>query len=151
MLFRSNYNSEVLYLKQNLQTLESGCKELRTRGLLPKLIEAVLKAGNQMNAGTSRENVQAFNLTSLQKLSDVKSTDGNTTLLHFVVEEVVRAEGKRCVINKSHSLNSSSRTIRNSGGQMLEKSMPVKDINEYIMLGLPIVGGIMLKRYLIFY
>ncbi|KAK1381397.1 hypothetical protein POM88_028141 [Heracleum sosnowskyi] len=143
MLFRSNYDSEVLYLKQNLQTLESGCKELRTPGLLPKLIEAVLKAGNQMNAETSRENVQAFNLTSLQKLSDVKSTDGNTTLLHFVVEEVVRAEGKRCVINRSRSLNGSSRAIRNSGGRMLEKSMTVEDMeNEYIMLGLPIVGGI---------
>ncbi|XP_074365164.1 formin-like protein 8 [Apium graveolens] len=146
MLVGSNYDSQVLFLKQSLQTLESGCKELRTRGLLPKLIEAVLKAGNQMNAETSHGNTKAFNLTFLQKLSDVKSTDGNTTLLHFVVEEVVRAEGKRCVINKSRSLNSSSSSsssIRNYGGQMLEKPMQIKDMeNEYIMLGLPIVGGI---------
>ncbi|WOH13575.1 hypothetical protein DCAR_0833085 [Daucus carota subsp. sativus] len=143
MLFRSNYDSKVLYLKQSLRTLESGCKELRTRGLLPKVTEAVLKAGNQMNPGTSQGNAQAFNLTHLRKLSDVKSTDGTTTLLHFVLEEVIRAEGKHCVINRSHSLSHSSRNIRNSGGQILEKSMPIKDMeNKYIMLGLPIVGGI---------
>ncbi|KAJ6339884.1 hypothetical protein OIU77_007766 [Salix suchowensis] len=92
MLFRSNYDSEILHLKESLQTLESGCKELRTRGLFLKLLEAILKAGNRMNAGTSRGNAQGFNLTALRKLSDVKSTDGKTTLLHFVVEQVVRSE-----------------------------------------------------------
>ncbi|KAK1381396.1 hypothetical protein POM88_028140 [Heracleum sosnowskyi] len=64
MLFRSNYDSNVLFPKQSLQTLEYGRKELRTRGLLQKLIESVLKAGNQMKAGTSGGNTQAFNLTS---------------------------------------------------------------------------------------
>lgn len=146
MLFKSNYASEIFHLKQSLQTLESGCKELRTRGLLLKLLEAVLKAGNRMNAGTSRGNAQAFNLTSLRKLSDVKSTDGKTTLLHFVVEEVVRAEGKRCVINRNSSLNSRSRNSRNSDGQMMDNSNTKEEKenkeNEYIILGLPIVGGI---------
>ena len=48
-----------------------------------KLLEAILKAGNRMNAGTSRGNAQAFKLSSLRKLSDVRSSDGKTTLLHF--------------------------------------------------------------------
>ncbi|WOH08312.1 hypothetical protein DCAR_0727750 [Daucus carota subsp. sativus] len=143
LLFRSNYDSEIFHLKESLKTLESACKELRTRGLLLKLLEAVLKAGNRMNAGTSRGNAQAFNLTSLRKLSDVKSTDGKTTLLHFVVEEVVRAEGKRCVINRSSSLSSRS---RNSRDKTTDNSNSNEDKefkeNEYIMLGLPIVGGI---------
>lgn len=103
MLFRSNYDSEVLQLKESLQILELGCKELRTRGLFLKLLEAILKAGNKMNAGTSRGNAQGFDLSTLQKLSDVKSIDGKTTLLHFVVEQVVRSEGRR-VINRNNSL-----------------------------------------------
>lgn len=103
LLFRSNYDSEILHLKELLQTLETGCKELRTRGLFLKLLEAILKAGNRMNAGTSRGNAQGFSLSSLRKLSDVKSTDGKTTLLHFVVEGVVRAEGKRCASNTNQS------------------------------------------------
>lgn len=55
-----------------------------------------------MNAGTARGNAQGFNLNSLCRLSDVKSTNGKTTLLHFVVEQVIRSEGKRHVINRDN-------------------------------------------------
>ncbi|XP_002520202.2 formin-like protein 4 [Ricinus communis] len=145
MLFRLNYDSEILQYEDSLQTLELGCKELRNRGLFVKLLEAILKAGNRMNAGTSRGNAQAFNLTSLQKLSDVKSTDGKTTLLHFIVEEVVRAEGKRCVMNRNRSLNrSSSRSSSSSNSIASWDNSASKDEREkeYIMLGLPMVGGL---------
>ncbi|KAA8540879.1 hypothetical protein F0562_024983 [Nyssa sinensis] len=90
MLFRSNYDPDILHLKESLQTLELGCKELRTRGIFLKLLEAILKAGNRMNAGTARGNAQGFNLSALRKLSHVKSTDGKTTLLHFVVEQIAQ-------------------------------------------------------------
>ncbi|RWW30936.1 hypothetical protein GW17_00004462 [Ensete ventricosum] len=141
MLFRSNYEHEVAHLKQSLQTLELASKELKSRGLFLKLLEAVLKAGNLMNAGTARGNAQAFNLSALCKLSDVKSSDGSTTLLHFVVEEVIRSEGKRLVVNRNHSLRQSGisgptldRTTSRAAREEREK--------EYIKLGLPIVGGI---------
>ncbi|KAK4481868.1 hypothetical protein RD792_012779 [Penstemon davidsonii] len=140
MLFRSNYDLEVSHLKESLQYLESACNELRNRGLFLKLLEAVLKAGNRLNAGTSRGNAQAFNLTALKKLSDVKSSDGKTTLLQFVVQEVVRAEGKRCVLNKNKSMN---RTNSVSGNQNSENSISKDDREkEYMMLGLPAVGGL---------
>lgn len=132
MFFKLNYTSEVSQIKNTLQTLETACTELKTRGLFMKLLEAILKAGNRMNAGTSRGNAQAFNLHSLLKLSDVKSSDGKTTLLHFVVEEVVRLEGKRCMINRNHSL-------RNSTVGLTSDASRGKD---YIMLGLPIIGGV---------
>lgn len=131
MLFRSTYESEILQLRECLGTLEMACKELKSRGLFLKLLEAILKAGNRMNAGTSRGNAQAFNLTALRKLSDVKSTDGKTTLLHFVVEEVIRAEGKKCVLNKSG----------NSQNPETSQNSEEKD-REYIKLGLPVVGGL---------
>ncbi|XP_044488791.1 formin-like protein 4 [Mangifera indica] len=138
MLFRSNYDTEILHLKESIQTLELGCRELRNRGLFMKLLEAILKAGNRMNAGTSRGNAQAFNLTALRKLSDVKSTDGKTTLLHFVVEEVVRAEGRRCVNTNNSLSRGSSRSSINS-----DYSTPKEDKEkEYITLGLPVVGGL---------
>ncbi|KAG5618276.1 hypothetical protein H5410_018100 [Solanum commersonii] len=94
MLFRSNYDPEILNLKENLQTIELGCKELRTSRIFIRLLEAILKAGNRMNAGTARGNAQGFNLSALQKLSYVKSNDGKTTLLHFVVEQVICSEEK---------------------------------------------------------
>ncbi|XWS68926.1 hypothetical protein CRYUN_Cryun04dG0135200 [Craigia yunnanensis] len=140
MQFRSNYDLEILHMKEYLQTLELGCKELRFQRLFMKLLEAILKAGNRMNAGTARGNAQAFNLTSLLKLSDVKSTDGKTTLLHFVVEEVVRSEGKKCFFSGSRSLSrSSSRSSNSSSGHSTSKEDREK---EYITLGLPVVGGL---------
>ncbi|XP_042500116.1 formin-like protein 4 [Macadamia integrifolia] len=140
LLFRSNYDHEILQVKQSIQTLESACKELRTRGLFVKLLEAILKAGNRMNAGTTRGNAQAFNLTALRKLSDVKSTDGSTTLLHFVVEEVVRYEGKRCLINRNYSLGRSN--SRKSNSSVSQSAGANEDKEEYVRLGLPVVGGL---------
>ncbi|XP_061992169.1 formin-like protein 8 [Rosa rugosa] len=145
MHFRHYYDQEIVQLKESLQTIELGCKELRTRGLFMKLLEAILKAGNRMNAGTSRGNAQAFKLSSLRKLSDVRSSDGKTTLLHFVVEEVVRSEGKRGVLNRNHSLSRSGSGSQSSNGNMSsEQNVKSKEDREkeYMMLGLPVVGGI---------
>lgn len=135
MLFKINYGSEVVQQKGSLQTLESACNELRARGLFMKLLEAILKAGNRMNAGTARGNAQAFNLTALRKLSDVKSVDGKTTLLHFVVEEVVRSEGKRAAMNKNMMSND------NASAENANVSREEQEI-EFIKQGLPIIGGL---------
>uniref|UniRef100_A0A0E0K525 Formin-like protein n=1 Tax=Oryza punctata TaxID=4537 RepID=A0A0E0K525_ORYPU len=148
LLFKANYAAEVMQLKQSLRTLEMASQELRTKGLFFKLLEAVLKAGNRMNAGTARGNAQAFNLTALRKLSDVKSTDGSTTLLHFVIEEVVRSEGKRLAINRNYSLRRSGSLAKSTdGGNPAAGSTsqgPSREErqNEYLNLGLPIVGGL---------
>ncbi|GER54862.1 formin-like protein [Striga asiatica] len=143
MLFRSNHESEINSVKESLKSIELACNELRSRGLFLKLLEAVLKAGNRLNAGTSRGNAQAFNLTALRKLSDVKSSDGKTTLLEFVVQEVVRAEGKRCVLNKSRGGSSKTSSQRSdfSGSQSPEQSKDDRE-REYMMLGLPVIGGL---------
>lgn len=146
LLFKVNYGAEVTQLKQSLRTLEMASQELRTKGLFFKLLEAVLKAGNRMNAGTARGNAQAFNLTALRKLTDVKSTDGSTTLLHFVVEEVVRSEGKRLAINRNYSLRRSGSLAKSGheGGSSSACQGPSREErqNEYMNLGLPIVGGL---------
>jgi hypothetical protein len=60
--------------------------------LFMKLLEAVLKTGNRMNVGTARGGAMAFKLDTLLKLADVKGTDGKTTLLHFVVQEMTRSQ-----------------------------------------------------------
>ena len=140
MLFRSSYDPDILHLKESLQTLELSCKELRTRGIFLKLLEAILKAGNRMNAGTARGNAQGFKLSALQKLSYVKSTDGKTTLLHFVVEQVIRSEGKRCANNtRNHE-------ISGKGDECWDSKTTKEDVDkEYLMLGLPIVEGLSME------
>ncbi|KAL0417953.1 UNVERIFIED_CONTAM: Formin-like protein 1 [Sesamum radiatum] len=101
MLYVSNFESEVEYLKKSFATLEAACEELRTSRMFLKLLEAVLKTGNRMNVGTNRGDAHAFKLDTLLKLVDVKGADGKTTLLHFVVQEIIRSEGARLQENSS--------------------------------------------------
>lgn len=72
---------------------QAACEDLRNSRLFFKLLDAVLKTGNRMNVGTNRGEAKAFKLDTLLKLADVKGADGKTTLLHFVVQEIIRSEG----------------------------------------------------------
>ncbi|XWS29714.1 hypothetical protein CRYUN_Cryun24cG0053900 [Craigia yunnanensis] len=93
MLYRANFDTEVKYLRKSFQTLEEASDELKHSRLFLKLLEAVLRTGNRMNVGTNRGDAKAFKLDTLLKLVDIKGTDGKTTLLHFVVQEIIRSEG----------------------------------------------------------
>ncbi|KAK9292903.1 hypothetical protein L1049_020884 [Liquidambar formosana] len=95
MLYRDTFEDEVVHLRKSFSMLEEACKELRSSRLFLKLLEAVLKTGNRMNVGTIRGGARAFKLDALLKLADVKGTDGKTTLLHFVVQEMIRSEETR--------------------------------------------------------
>ncbi|CAA7404560.1 unnamed protein product [Spirodela intermedia] len=95
MLYTSRFDCDAATLCDSFQTLRVACEELRGSRMFLRLLEAVLKTGNRMNVGTSRGGARAFKLDALLKLADVKGADGRTTLLHFVVQEIVRAEGAR--------------------------------------------------------
>ncbi|KAJ0969344.1 hypothetical protein J5N97_022221 [Dioscorea zingiberensis] len=127
MLYIANFDSEVNYLKKSFETLEAACEELRSSRLFLKLLEAVLKTGNRMNVGTNRGDAKAFKLDTLLKLVDVKGTDGKTTLLHFVVQEITRAEGSR--------LSTSSSTTKTQASTL-------HDDLEHKKLGLQVVAGL---------
>lgn len=109
---------------------------MRNSRLFLKLLEAVLKTGNRMNDGTYRGGAQAFKLDTLLKLSDVKGVDGKTTLLHFVVQEIIRSEGIRAA--RASSVKSISST---KSEDFVEESN--QDSSEYYRkLGLQVVLGV---------
>ena len=95
-----------------------------------KLLEAVLKTGNRMNVGTNRGDAHAFKLDTLLKLVDVKGTDRKTTLLHFVVQEIIRAEGSRL------SGMNQNQTTEDS------QQFSFRDDVEFRKLGLQVVSGL---------
>lgn len=90
-----------------------------------------------MNVGTFRGDAQAFKLDTLLKLSDVKGTDGKTTLLHFVVLEIIRSEGVRALrlqrSSQSFSSVKTDNTIADSSPQSVER---------YRSTGLQVVSGL---------
>ncbi|KAL2469174.1 formin-like protein 11 [Forsythia ovata] len=112
MLYRETFEDEVLHLRKSFSMLEEACKELRSNRLFLKLLEAVLKTGNRMNVGTIRGGAIAFKLDALLKLADVKGTDGKTTLLHFVVQEIIRSEGFRVSESIMGKINQMSKTSK---------------------------------------
>lgn len=95
-----------------------------------KLLDAVLQTGNRMNVGTNRGDAHAFKLDTLLKLVDIKGTDGRTTLLHFVVQEITRAEG-----------SDSSVPARNPTVEIDQQSAFRDDV-EFRKLGLQVVSGL---------
>ncbi|PWA51142.1 formin, FH2 domain-containing protein [Artemisia annua] len=100
LLFMSTVHEDYNMAKESFTTLEVACNKLRSSRLFLRLLEAVLKTGNRMNDGTFRGGAQAFKLDTLLKLSDVKGTDGKTTLLSFVVQEIIRYEGIKVAKNR---------------------------------------------------
>jgi hypothetical protein len=116
---------------------QEACKELRSSRLFLKLLEAVLKTGNRMNVGTIRGGARAFKLDALLKLADVKGTDGKTTLLHFVVQEIVRSEGIRV-----------SDSIMGKISQKSNKNRTEEEKEEdYRKMGLELVSGLSTELY----
>ncbi|GFZ02987.1 actin-binding FH2 (formin homology 2) family protein [Actinidia rufa] len=134
MLYRETFEDEVVHLRKSFSVLEEACKELRSSRLFLKLLEAVLKTGNRMNVGTIRGGAKAFKLDTLLKLADVKGTDGKTTLLHFVVQEIVRSEGIRVSESIMGKINQRSK-IRNT-----------EEREEYYRrMGLDLVSGLSIE------
>ncbi|KAJ7292397.1 hypothetical protein O6H91_02G053200 [Diphasiastrum complanatum] len=95
MLYRASFADEFLQVEEPLKILKAACIELKGSRSFRKMLEAVLKTGNRMNMGTYRGDAQGFKLDTLLKLADVKSVDGKFTLLHFVIQEILRNENSR--------------------------------------------------------
>ncbi|KAK7257505.1 hypothetical protein RIF29_31529 [Crotalaria pallida] len=137
LMFMFILPEESSNIKESFATLEVACSKLRKSRLFMKLLEAVLKTGNRMNDGTYRGGAQAFRLDTLLKLSDVKGTDGKTTLLHFVVQEIIRSEGIRAVRTERASRSQTSVATEDCAVDGSEESK-----EHYRRLGLQVVSGL---------
>ncbi|KAK4776002.1 hypothetical protein SAY87_023963 [Trapa incisa] len=119
MLYMANFDMEAKYLRKSFETLEVASDELRKSQLFLKILEAVLRTGNRMNVGTNRGDAKAFKLDTLLKLVDIKGTDGKTTLLHFVVQEIIRSEVESANTNDDGISKLKEENFRKQGLQLV--------------------------------
>ncbi len=70
----------------------------------------MLKTGDHLNMGTFQGDAQAFILDTLLRLVDAKGTDGKTTLLHFVIQEIMKSEAA-CAARTENPLQCNSMDI----------------------------------------
>lgn len=137
LVFMMTFKEEVSSIKESFSTLEVACGELKKSRLFLKLLEAVLKTGNRMNDGTYRGGAQAFKLDTLLKLADVRGTDGKTTLLHFVVQEIIRTEGMKAV-----QAARENRQISSIKSDDFIEDPSFDEMENYRTLGLQVVSSI---------
>lgn len=95
-----------------------------------------------MNVGTYRGGAQAIKLDSLLKLSDVKGTDGKTTLLTFVVQEIIRSEGIKAARTKRASGSTSTTTTKDLQEEQVDGSLEY-----YRKLGLEVVSQLNIELH----
>lgn len=89
LLCMANFPQQSSTLRTQLDMLQGAANDLMTCQDFQMLLEGVLAVGNHLNTGTHRGRAAGFRLDTLLKLADVKGSDKKTSLLQFVVREVL--------------------------------------------------------------
>lgn len=107
------------------------------------LLEAILKTGNKMNVRTNHcGDAHAFKLDTLFKLADVKGVDGRSSLLHFVVQEMMKSEGTARALEGIRNLNSELGNVKKAAdieygvlrSNVSKLCQGIKNIEELLLL-----------------
>nr|XP_018483967.1 PREDICTED: formin-like protein 9 [Raphanus sativus] len=139
LLCVANFNSEIEFFRRSFSVVQAACEELRNNKMFSRLLEAILKTGNEMSIGT---NSHAFKFDTLLKLAEVKGLDGRSTVLHFVVQEMIKSEGSVEVLDRIRNLSSEMDTVKKSAdveygvltSGVLKLCQGIKNIKELLML-----------------
>jgi len=78
--------------EKQLDMLKDACTQLKSSDPLLKVLQAVLELGNHLNAGTHRGAAAGFKLDTLLRLADIKGVDRKTSLLHFVLQQLLEVD-----------------------------------------------------------
>jgi len=89
-----SFDEEVEFLLTASDSLLFALREIVSSSELQVFFAIILSLGNWMNAGTSRERSDGFNLEILRTLKDIKSTNGSFSLMDFVVFVYEQGIGK---------------------------------------------------------
>uniref|UniRef100_A0A673MC23 Protein diaphanous homolog 2-like n=1 Tax=Sinocyclocheilus rhinocerous TaxID=307959 RepID=A0A673MC23_9TELE len=87
ILFKLTFEEQVNNIRPDIMNVTFACEEVKKSEGFSMILELVLLVGNYMNSGSRNAQTFGFNISFLCKLRDTKSTDQNTTLLHFLAEK----------------------------------------------------------------
>ncbi|KAF5807257.1 putative formin, FH2 domain-containing protein [Helianthus annuus] len=84
LMFTFQFDSQLAELKNNLNTVNSACDEVRKSVKLKEIMKRILYLGNALNQGTARGAAIGFKLDSLMKLTDIRASDSGLTFMHYL-------------------------------------------------------------------
>lgn len=83
----SSYEREYTDLAAKLELVHQSTNRIRSSKSLPQVLSVIKNLGNFMNDAS--KSVQGFKLSSLQRLTFLKSSDNRMTMMHYI-EKVIR-------------------------------------------------------------
>lgn len=86
--FKIKFNELVQDVKPPLVAATAACEEIRKTKSFAAVLQLILMMGNYMNSGSKNAKAYGFDISFLPKLSNTKSADNKTTLLHFLTEAI---------------------------------------------------------------
>lgn len=99
LFYKKKFAVSVSEIEPKITAVLEASKEVSRSKKLKKLLEIILALGNYMNRG-QRGNAAGFRISSLNRLSDTKSSSSkSTTLLHYLVSTL---ETKVISTSKNH-------------------------------------------------
>ncbi|KAL6047323.1 Tetratricopeptide repeat [Balamuthia mandrillaris] len=75
-------------VQPDVETVRTAIREVEQSHKLKGIFGVILAIGNYLNAGSYRGQASGFKLNALSKLADLKSSDGQITLTHFLANAV---------------------------------------------------------------
>ncbi|KAK9814344.1 hypothetical protein WJX72_004222 [[Myrmecia] bisecta] len=89
--FETQFGPRLTVVQDGVDTLMAACDEVRTNKLLPTVLKIALAVGNFLNAGNRNGAAAGFQIETLLKLKEVRSTSTRSkTLLHFMARELCK-------------------------------------------------------------
>ncbi|EFA76611.1 formin domain-containing protein [Heterostelium album PN500] len=99
--FKQQYDSVIDDIMIAAKFVESCCNAFLKNHNFKMLLHLILKIGNYLNAGSARGNAEGFKLGCLLTLSNTKSIDNKTTLLHHIAMVVADSFPNLMITNET--------------------------------------------------
>jgi len=104
---KRNFSVKIGTVKDTLELILNGIKEVMKCHKLVEVMELVLAIGNFLNGGTTRGGAYGFKLDTLTKLGDIKAASGGT-LLNYVAK-IAESKGIANCVDELKGVNDASR------------------------------------------
>lgn len=83
------FKQRVAETRETVETFSRACLQVKDSAALKQLLKVILAVGNYLNGTSARGGAYGFKLDLLNKIGTVKATDNKTTLLSYIVKQVV--------------------------------------------------------------
>jgi len=152
MLLKAEFEAQMSYLDPSIEAMLTAGEELMANQKLQNLLYMVLVAGNFLNSGGYAGNAAGMKISSLHKLTDIRSNRPGLNLLQYIAGQVESSQPELLsVVEDLEILGEASKTtietlnsdIAKLGGQITKVSSQVnapnteKEVKEQLAEFLP--------------